>query len=140
MNLYVESSAILSWLLDESEGGQAGGILSRARRVFTSTLTLLECDRVLTRSKAIGMLDEKVVVEKRGAIEKAAEHWVILGIVTEIVARARREFPVEPIRALDAIHLATALAVGDRQEGPVMLSLDARVRDNASALGLKVLP
>ncbi len=54
--------------------------------------------------------------------------------------RAGQAFPKEPVRALDAIHLATALLVGAEQPDLVMLSLDPRVRRNAEALGFRVLP
>jgi hypothetical protein len=52
----------------------------------------------------------------------------------------RRPFPVEPIRTLDALHLAGALAA--RREIPEirLLSLDRRVRDNARELGFALEP
>ena len=49
-------------------------------------------------------------------------------------------FPGEPIRALDAIHLATALVIRDIYPDLRVLSLDQRVRQNAVALGFEVVP
>jgi len=57
-------------------------------------------------------------------------------IITEaMLAHAGRAFPVEPIRTLDAIHLATAEALGDPPALVKIVTRDLRVRDNASALG-----
>ena len=54
--------------------------------------------------------------------------------------RARRRFPREPVRALDALHLATVLRIGDFRPGLGVLSFDRRIRANAAALGFDVLP
>lgn len=53
MNLYAESSAVLAWLLGESNGADVREQLSGAQRVFTSDLTLIEYDRVLNRVAAL---------------------------------------------------------------------------------------
>ena len=58
----------------------------------------------------------------------------------EVVERARRPFPVEPIRTLDAIHLASALLASARVADLGLLSLDERVRTAGRALGLPVVP
>jgi hypothetical protein len=59
--------------------------------------------------------------------------------VTEaVLARAGRPFPVEPIRTLDAVHLATAEALGEPPQLVTILTRDVRVGDNARALGYAV--
>ena len=52
-----------------------------------------------------------------------------------VLARVRRPFPVEPIRTLDAVHLATAELLGEAPQLVTIVTRDARVRDNARALG-----
>lgn len=54
--------------------------------------------------------------------------------------RARRPFPVEPIRTLDALHLASALVARSAEAGLMLLTLDQRVRENAQRLGFETLP
>jgi predicted nucleic acid-binding protein len=56
------------------------------------------------------------------------------------VARARSSFPVEPVRTLDAIHLATAAVFHESLGGLQVLSFDERIRANAQQLGLGVTP
>ena len=72
--------------------------------------------------------------------DTASAHWTLHGIDAEIVHRARRSFPHEPIRALDAIHLATALTVRNLSPDVQVLSFDERIRDNAATLGFQVAP
>jgi hypothetical protein len=55
-----------------------------------------------------------------------------------ILARVRRPFPSEPIRTLDAVHLATAELLGESPALTVVVTRDIRVRDNAQALGFAV--
>lgn len=69
----------------------------------------------------------------------ASAHWRLMPISREIVDRARQPFPGEPIRSLDAIHLASALLAADSLPDFALLSLDRRVRAAGSHLGLRVL-
>jgi hypothetical protein len=55
-----------------------------------------------------------------------------------VLTRAGRPFPVEPIRTLDAIHLATAELLGEPPQLVTIITRDGRVRDNARALGCVV--
>ena len=47
-------------------------------------------------------------------------------------------FPVEPVRTLDAVHLATAELLGEPPALIVVVTRDIRVRENAQALGYAV--
>ena len=57
-----------------------------------------------------------------------------------VIDRARKPFPAEPIRTLDALHLASALNAAETLDDLSVLSLDRRIRSSARALGLSVLP
>jgi len=80
------------------------------------------------------------------AEERAALRWLqtfkrradIVSVTEPVLARAGRPFPVEPIRTLDAVHLATAESLGEPPQLVAILTRDARVRDNARALGYTV--
>ena len=140
MNVYAESSAVLAWLLGESDGEDARDRLSAARLVLTSDLTLIECDRVLHRAMALGELSAAEAAERRALVAVAAEHWIVQAMDREIVERARRPFPREPIGTLDAIHLATALITRDLVTELQLLSLDERIRRSAADLGFEIVP
>jgi predicted nucleic acid-binding protein len=140
LNLCVESSAVLSWLFGEADAVGVREWLGRAENVLSSELTLIECDRVLIRCVTLGRLSEAEAAERRARLAQASQHWTILRLDEETAERARRPFPREPIRALDAIHLATALAARAVVPGIRLLSLDGQVRTAAEELGFEVLP
>lgn len=140
MNLYAESSAVLAWLLDEPSAATVRRLLGASEITVASDLTLIECDRVLLRAVAVKELTEAEAADRRAHLVAAAAHWHVLRIAPEIVDRARRPYPGEPIRTLDAIHLASLLVGRSAVRGLGLLSLDDRVRQAAKRLGVEVVP
>ena len=140
MSLYAESSAVLAWLLDEPAGTFVRQTLALTEIVIASDLTLIECDRVLHRAAALGELTEAEVADRRALLARAAAHWHVLRIGPEVVDRARQPFPGDPIRTLDALHLASVLVARSAVAGLALLSLDDRVRGVGKRLGLTLLP
>jgi len=108
--------------------------------VLASCLTLIECERVLIRAVATNLLPEAVAAERRAVLARTADHWVTFDLDAEVVEQARRPFPAEPIRTLDAIHLATAVLARSLVPDLAVLSLDERVRRSAEQMGFRVLP
>jgi predicted nucleic acid-binding protein len=140
VSVYAESSAVLAWLLDEEAGLRVRQSLAAAPIVVASDLTLLECDRVLLRAGALGELTAAEAADRRAHLAGAAAHWQLLRIGPEVVERARQPFPGEPIRTLDAIHLASLLVARSAVAGLELLSLDDRIRRAAERLGVRVRP
>lgn len=54
-----------------------------------------------------------------------------------VLARALEPFPV-PLRTLDALHLSTALFIGERRQEVDVAAYDERMRTGAQALGLRL--
>jgi len=140
MKLYVESSAVLAWLLEQHAGELVADTLAQAELIVASDLTLIECDRVLIRAVLLDELDEADADDRQSRLNAVATRWSLLGLADEIMERARRPFPAEPIRTLDAIHLASALIGRKAIPELVMLSLDTRVRRAANRLGFPLVP
>ena len=140
MNIYAESSAVLAWLLGEAAGSRVREVLRRAELVMASDLVLIECDRVLIRAVTIGEIDEATAADRRAYLNAAAAHWHLWRLSLDIVDRARRPFLSEPVRTLDAIHLASALAVRSTVPGVELLSLDDRIRRAGEQLGFRLQP
>lgn len=138
--LYAESSAVLEWLLGTERGASVRAELSAAAGVVASELTTAEVARTLRRLTATGQLTPEQRTETYGLYMAAAAHWIFWGVDNGILSRAGEAFGVEPVRTLDAIHLATAAAFRAAVEAVVMCSLDQRVRLNARAMGLAVSP
>jgi uncharacterized protein with PIN domain len=138
--LYAESSAVLAWLLDEPTGRTVRERLAKADIIIASDLTLIECDRVVIRAAVLGDLTEADAADRRAHLITAAAQWNVLRISEDVVARARQPFPGNPIRTLDAMHLASALVARSVAPGLEVLSLDDRIRAAARKLGFAVQP
>ena len=138
MKLYTESSAVLAWLLEQEHGELVADTLADAELIVSSDLTLIECDRVI-RAVALNELQESDAAHRKTRFNAVATRWTLLALDEEIIERARRPFP-EPIRALDAIHLASAVSARKAVSDLAMLSLDGRVRKAADRLGFSLLP
>lgn len=139
MNLYAESSAVAAWLLGESEGSRVATLLTQAHIIIASDLTLIECARVLIRAVARAEMSEIAAADFLRESDTKSSDWGIQRIAPDIVQRARQPFPAEPIRSLDAIHLASALAARAATPDIEILSLDNRIR-TARQLGFIVQP
>jgi predicted nucleic acid-binding protein len=140
MTVYVESSAIVTWLLDQPRASEVEAVLSAADAVISSELTLIECDRALRRLQASAGPGSVNTGAMRTRLEAAIAAWALEPIAGRVVDRARAFFPDDTIRSLDAIHVATAVVVGASLGKLDILSLDERIRSNAVALGFRVLP
>jgi hypothetical protein len=138
--VYVESSAVLAWLMGEPRGSEVASIMARADRIVTSQLTLVECERALMRSWALHWISEVERVDRSRGLVQASERWTQLRVDEEAMERARRPFPVEPVRALDALHLVSALTARGKAPNLLFLTLDQRISENAERLGFDVLP
>jgi predicted nucleic acid-binding protein len=138
--LYAESSAVLAWLLGEPGADELYDRMRSADSVVTSDLTFVECDRRLARLATNGELSEADGATLRGELSITSPRWSVLRVGPAVVERARQRFPKEPVRSLDALHLATALVAKAAAPDLVFLSLDDQLRANARALGFELRP
>lgn len=133
---YIESSALVAALL-ERDLGAVKAVRARGRQV-TSALTIAEAARAILRARAAGRLTadhERAAVR---ALQRFERRCYLVAVTEAILARVRRPFPVEPVRTLDAIHLATAELLGEPPSLITVVTRDARVRANAEALGYQL--
>lgn len=133
---YVESSALVAALL-EHETAVVSAAFGVAQQV-TSALTLAEAGRAIIRARASGRLTE---AEERAAVRALRtfeRRCFVVDVDRAVLDRVRRPFPVEPVRTLDAVHLATAELLGEAPPLVTIVTRDDRVRANAKALGYTV--
>lgn len=133
---YIESSALVAALL-ERDADALKSVRTRGRTV-TSALTIADAFRAILRARAAARLttdQERAAVR---ALRRFERRCFLVAVTDPILARVRRPFPVEPIRTLDAVHLATAEWLGEPPALVVVVTRDARVRANAEALGYTV--
>jgi len=137
MTVYAETSAVLRWLFAEDDGEALRATLAAADKVTSSRLTLIETRRVVRRATREGRITAAQAADVLAVFAQAASTWAIVEITEDIARRAEGSFPVEPVRTLDAIHLASALFLRESFSDLAILTTDERVRSNATLLGFR---
>lgn len=133
---YLESSAVLAALLEQD--ASALRALRVPGRRLTSALTLTETNRAVVRARVTGRLSATQERAALQALQTFGRRCTIVSVGDAVLQRASRPFPAEPIRTLDAIHLATAELLADPPPLITIVTRNSRVRDNALALGYAV--
>ncbi|HET9554644.1 MAG TPA: PIN domain-containing protein [Anaeromyxobacteraceae bacterium] len=134
---YVETSALLRVLLDgdESLRPELSG-----EGLVTSALTFVEAARAISRARRERRLDAREAREAERQLVAFERSCDTIALADEVLRRAREDFPVEPVRSLDALHLASLRVLDDELGGLDVASCDDRVRQNAAALGFALVP
>ena len=115
-------------------------MLRASPKVACSRLTLIESHRAVRRAVVLNDLVETSAADVRATLTQAAARWAVLEISLEVASRAEQAFPVEPVRTLDAIHLASALLLRHSVPDLVVVTTDDRIRTNALQLGFSLFP
>lgn len=133
---YVESSALVAALLEHDTAVTKR--LPAGTRLVTSALTLSEAGRAIIRARLSGRLTAEHEKTAIRALRTFERRCFLLGVDQAVLDRVRRPFPVEPIRTLDAIHLATVELLDEPPQLVTFVTRDERVRSNAQALGYAI--
>jgi predicted nucleic acid-binding protein len=121
------------------EGDGAARKSLRARgTLVTSLLTFTEARRALVRARNGGRLTAQQERSALRALSRLRARCTTVAVTEAILDIAGRPFPVEPIRTLDAVHLATVAAIADAPQFATVITRDERVRSNALATGYVV--
>jgi predicted nucleic acid-binding protein len=136
--LYIETSAILSWLFGEPDSHEVIDTINKYETVLSSVLSIMETGRALIRAETEGIINAGEHQRLKGIFTEHSISWVYLEINSSVRNRATQPFPVEPIRTLDAIHLSTAIEFIQIYPDLVVLSFDKRIVDNIDPLGLNM--
>ena len=104
-------------------------------RLITSALTHAEAARAVQRARAAQRFSPGTEYEINRTLETFAETCGTVPVRDEVLARLGRSFPVEPVRSLDAIHLATVELLGAEPASVIVVTRNVRVRENARAMG-----
>ncbi len=132
----MESSALLAALL---QGDTADRDAIRAPgRLITSQLTLAEAHRAVLRARLAGRLETEDERRLIRGLETFSRRCELITVSEQVLIRAGRPFPVEPVRTLDAIHLASVELLGEPPQLVTVVARNARVAGNARALGYVV--
>jgi hypothetical protein len=126
--VYVDSSALLKLVLSEPERPALEQVLSRWPDRISSVLLPIECRRIVLRAG-----NPPEVVDR---LEKELSGVTLIRLEEAVQTLAGAIGPPR-LRSLDAIHVASALSIGDYPEA--FVTYDERLADAARAVGLNVL-
>jgi hypothetical protein len=110
----------------------------REIKPITSALTFAEAAGAIVRARVAERLGPDAERAAARALRRFERRCYVVSITDDVLARVRRPFPVEPVRTLNAVHLATAESLGELPQLITIVTRDDRVRDNAKALGYSV--
>ena len=132
--LYLDTSAVLRAVLETGTSPQLEERIRGAGVLVSSRLSLVESCRAFLRLRALGGTSEERLADAERdvtTIWSRCELWEINRSVCETacaVATGR------PLRALDAIHLATFVLARRRLEGLELLTADERLQEAAAGV------
>jgi predicted nucleic acid-binding protein len=111
--------------------------LSHAEPYSLSLIDYLEEEPVESSTSVVAEVEVTRALGRAGAPRDQAVIGFYLLALDEDVRRDAADLGAAGLRALDAIHIATALAIGDRDLE--FITYDERQADAARAAGLKVV-
>ena len=126
--VYLDTSAIVKLVVEEPESDALLAALDAWPDRVSSTLASVELHRALTRAT--------VAPAVRRRAENVLSGIVLLRLDDAIVGKAA-ELKDRQLRALDALHLASALSLGDYPDA--FITYDERLARAASSAGLAVV-
>ena len=125
MTLYLDSSALVKAVVDEPESMAVRRLLADGDDVVSSSLLDVEVARVMNRLGRPAGDGERLIATVRR-----------IDISRGIIAVAAQAAPGIALGSLDAIHLATALAI---PEAVTMITYDRQLARGCAVSGIPVL-
>lgn len=132
---YVDASAVLRILFHES--GPAVP-LAAGDRIASSQLVVVETYRAVDRARLLGQLDDHETANKRSELAELLAMMDLATVDDAVISRAKSAFAVN-VRALDAVHIATAeILATEADEALEFWTHDERQSHAALSRGLAV--
>ncbi|HZA53325.1 MAG TPA: type II toxin-antitoxin system VapC family toxin [Candidatus Udaeobacter sp.] len=135
MTVYIDTSVILRILFREPNPVEVWG---KWQRAFSSSLWRVEALRTVDRLRLSGDVSDEDVADLVRDIRVVHETLAIYPLSERILQRASESFPTV-VETLDAIHLATALALREVEPIDSLLTHDSQLATAAQSLGFTVL-
>jgi predicted nucleic acid-binding protein len=133
---YVDSSVLVRYVLLQPNRLAR---LTSFEQLVTSQVTQLECLRTLDKARIEERLVPDEIVARSAALFSQLRRMRRVAVSRSILDRGGSSFPL-PVKALDAIHLATALQFREREQPDLMFATHDRQQGRAAlAMGFQVI-
>ena len=134
VNAYLDSSVLLRVILGEPERLEDWTTIEAA---VSSELIRVECLRTIDRARIQLHLSDEAVAQHRADLLESLDAIDIVPLDASVLERAAEPFPTL-LGTLDAVHLATALAMRERFDGLFFATHDSALGTAARSMGFAV--
>ncbi len=139
MNLYLDTSALVKLYVSEQGSAAVARAVAQASVVATSRVAYPEARAALARRQREGALSAAGLRRAVQALDADMIAFAIVELSEAVAARAGDLAERHGLRGFDAIHLASALELGQLLATPAELyAFDARLVTAGTAAGLTV--
>ena len=136
-----DSSAIIPLCLKEKTSEALKGLLKDDEDIVVWWTTRIECLSALSRRQREGVLPSGDEAKARAVLSVLSATWSEIQPTEAMRLRAERLLSIHPLRAADALQLASALIwAQETPRGLGFVCLDQNLREGALKEGFSVLP
>ena len=136
-----DSSAIVPLFLKEASSDSVGRVVRSDEDIMVWWGTRLECLSALARRRREGILSADDEYKAKTVLLTLDAVWSEILPSERVRKRAERLLGIHPLRAADALQLASALIWAEEDpQGLEIVCLDQNLREAASREGFTVLP
>ncbi len=136
-----DTSAIMPLVSREPLSDDLRRLLEEDAGIVVWWATRVECVSAISRRAREGLLDPEGEAAARDLLEDLSRSWTEVLPSARLRTLAEQSLAAHPLRAADALQLASALIwCESRPQGRRLVSLDGRLRKAASRSGFDVLP
>lgn len=141
MNLYLDTSALVKFYVEEAGSGLVRDSIRDARSLSTATITRPEMSAAFSRITRMGLASRDLVERTRQRFREDWPGFLRIAVSEDLAALADDLAWSHGIRGYDAVHLAAALSWNRRLGGPVsFVCFDRQLWRAAQAEGLSCVP
>lgn len=133
MKALLDSSALAKRYIDESGSEAVEEILGETTSLAVSVIAVPEVVSALCRRRRESLMSRQEYAESKSALLEDVDEAFVVNITPNLIARAVNVLEANSLRAMDAIHVASALEWG----AGLFVSADHRQLRAAKKSGLK---
>ena len=141
MKLYLDTSALVKFYVEEEGSATVREAIARAETVATTVIAYVEACAAFARRYRERRLSRR---DYRRTIQELQSDWdryLLLEVTNDLIRWAADLAAIHPLRAYDAMHLASAKVLQERLQGPIFFACwDSNLSAGAKREGLSLVP
>jgi len=132
-SLYLDTSAVLSVVLEQGTPPELSERIRAATRLLTSRLSLVETARAFHRLRLDGTLGEDALADAARDVDAIWARCHVWELTPAVCRSAATVAPRHRLRTIDTLHLATYLEARRRLGDVELVTADRRLEEAAGS-------